>query len=355
VGEHRYGLIVDEVHDNEEIVIKPLSKYVKKVKCYSGSAILGNGSVAMIMDTGGLSEMSQMSFSDIDIESNRLKEETEAKSMIEKQELLLFNTGGKERFAMNLDLVARVEKISVDQIEKVGDDEFIYFNEKSLKTIRLDNHLPVSPLVIPESNECYVIIPKLVKHPLGIICANLDDTLRTHVSLEKDNINSPGILGSAKIKDTMTLIVDIYSLFEKIAPDQYAKDVQESESLDGKKILFAEDTDFFRQVVGNFLRSHGAILTVANDGQEAWEHLAKGESFDALVTDIQMPRMDGFQLTQKIRTSSNCKDLPIMALTSMANQTYIDRGKEVGIDAYEIKLDKERQRQRLEELVSGKG
>ncbi len=355
VGEHRYGLIVDEVHDNEEIVIKPLSKYVKKVKCYSGSAILGNGSVAMIIDTGGLSELANMSFSDIDIESNKLKAESEAKNLVEKQELLLFNTGGKERYAMNLDLVARVEKISVDQIEKVGDDEFIYFNDKSLKTIRLDNHLPVSPLVIPENNECYVIIPKLVKHPMGIICSKLDDTLRTHVSLEKDNINAPGILGSAKIKDVMTLIVDIYTLFEKIDPEHYERDVEESATLEGKKILFAEDTDFFRQVISKFLTSHGAIITVACDGQEAWEILQKGQVFDVVVTDIQMPRMDGFQLTQKIRASSIHKDLPIMALTSMANQSYIDRGKEVGINAYEIKLDKERQRQRLEELVSGKG
>lgn len=78
------------------------------------------------------------------------------------------------------------------------------------------------------------------------------------------------------------------------------------------------------------------------DGLIAWQTLESGEyEFDAVVTDIEMPNMDGFQFTENIKQSPKWKHLPVIALTSLAGSADMQRGMEVGIDDYQIKMDRD--------------
>ncbi|MDP1836728.1 MAG: response regulator [Chlamydiales bacterium] len=103
-----------------------------------------------------------------------------------------------------------------------------------------------------------------------------------------------------------------------------------------KRVLIAEDSITTRLLLKNILESAGYIVHAVSDGQDAYEALQK-EPYDLLLTDVDMPRMDGFSLTEKVRASSALKDTPIIICTGKGSKEDRERGIELGADAY---LDK---------------
>lgn len=353
VGGHRYGLIVDELLDNEEIVVKPLSAFIKECGHYAGATILGSGTVAMILDPAGIAERIKMSFSAVEQENMAEFEMRKEKQETESQILLLFKNNSKEIFALNVDLISRIVKIPVTDIESVGAREFIKRDGDSMRVIRLHDYLPITR---PESATkfVYVIIPKLVRHPIGIIASEPLDIIRSDTKISRGTINGTGIVGSGVIDGKLVIFIDIYSLFETAEPELYKQDTAGSR-LKGKRVLLAEDTAFFRTVTTKYLEEMGCEVETAVDGVAAWEKLNSGRSYDILITDINMPHMNGLELTKKIRASAALKSLPIITCTSMEYESDRILGLEAGVDAYELKLDKERLVKTLTKTLSDKG
>ncbi len=349
VGDNRFGLVVDNVHDNEEIIVKPLSGYLKKCQAYAGSAIMGDGAVAMILDSIGLSTLAGLKFSDLERESATEKERHERAQLIEQQEILTFKNGTTELFAVDLSMVARVEKIATKDIEKIGDKEFLKYDDKSLRLIRLHNYMPIQPPTA-DTEEVYVIVPKLVKHPLGIIATNVEDVMHANIELDRKNVKGTGILGSAIINKKMVIMVDIYGLFESAEPEYYS--FNNANGMENRRILLAEDTAFFRTVEENYLRSFGCAVDVVKDGDEAWQKLNNTEKYDILVTDIEMPGMNGLELVRKIKESEKHKGLPVVMLTALKAENIREKGIAAGADAYEYKLDKEQLRNTITRLLN---
>jgi two-component system chemotaxis sensor kinase CheA len=249
-------------------------------------------------------------------------------------------------------MVARVEKVEVKDIEKIGDKEFLKYDDKSLRLVRLHHHLPIQPPA-EETESVFVIVPKLVKHPLGIIATHVEDVFHAQVTLDKKNVKGVGVLGSAIINKKMVVMIDVYSLFESAEPEYYG--VGKADGMAGKRILLAEDTTFFRTVEENYLKSFGCTVDIAKDGDEAWQKLNAGDHhFDALVTDIEMPGMNGIDLVRKIRESGKFGSLPVVMLTALKADRFRERSVEAGADAYELKLDKEQLRKTLLKLVADK-
>jgi two-component system chemotaxis sensor kinase CheA len=357
MGENRYGLIVDEVLDSEEIVVKQLPGSLKDSRCYAGATIMGDGSVAMILDVLGIADVAGLRFTDL-AKAAQADEHTDSYlDRTESQTLLLFrNAPDGERFALNLALISRIEKVALEDIQRVGGKEYLRFQEGSLRLLRLHDFLPV-PGPAEEPREVYVIIPKLVKHPLGIIAWECDDVVSARVEVDRDNVRGTGILGSGMIDGNLTVFLDIYGLFEAAEPDIYRADERRAATVDKARILLAEDTSFFRAVEKKYIEALGATVTAVKDGREAWRLLNETpDAFDMVVTDIEMPLMDGLELTRHIRASSRHAGLPIVALTSLGSNENREAGLAAGITAYEVKLDKDRLaatiRQVLEEVHS---
>jgi two-component system chemotaxis sensor kinase CheA len=108
-------------------------------------------------------------------------------------------------------------------------------------------------------------------------------------------------------------------------------------------ILIVEDSNFFRNQVRGYMEEAGFNVLEAEDGVEALEVLEENvDDITMVVTDIEMPNMDGFELTEKIRQEPRFAQLPVIALTTLAGDEDVAKGKAVGIDEYHIKLDKER-------------
>ena len=353
VGTDRYGLIVERLFDNEEIVVKPLSSYFHNCPFYCGTTIMGDGRVAMILDAAGLAEAAGLKFADALKKEGALQADRfQREAMRESQSLLLFRNGTAELFAVNLAMVARIEKISSAAIKQIGDLEYITHEGSSMRILRLHHFLPVQePTATPES--FYVIIPKLVADPMGIVAGKIVDIIATSEEINRKTITGPGIIGSLSLPEGLIVVLNIYSLFEAADPAR-TRAGSGQDRLRGLKVLLAEDTGFFRAVIANYLESVGCEVKVARDGLEAWEMLGQA-AYDLLVTDIVMPGLDGIELTERVRDAAAFKHMPIIALTSLMGESDRIRITAAGVDAYETKLDREHLLQTIGAVMSDRG
>jgi two-component system, chemotaxis family, chemotaxis protein CheY len=104
----------------------------------------------------------------------------------------------------------------------------------------------------------------------------------------------------------------------------------------GKKILAVDDSSSIRKMVEFALKSKGFKVTTAEDGQEAYEFLAK-ELPDAIILDINMPRMDGFEFLRKIKADDAYSALPVMMLTTEGQDKDRERAQSLGAGHYIVK------------------
>jgi len=102
------------------------------------------------------------------------------------------------------------------------------------------------------------------------------------------------------------------------------------------KILVAEDSITSRTMLKNILETAGYLVTVAVDGADAFAK-AKTDTFDLILTDVDMPRMNGFELTTKIKKDAHLSEIPVVLCTSLESREDKERGVEAGADAYIVK------------------
>jgi two-component system chemotaxis sensor kinase CheA len=224
IGSNQYGLIVDEVFDTEEIVVKPLSSYIKNCKCFSGTTIMGDGKVAMICDVGGIVNQAKLNFGEVEAEEARRKDvEAKRQEMAslsthksthgQRQAVILFSNHPDERFALALSSLLRLEKIKTQQIEVVGNREFINYRGASLPLIRLEDHLSVRPAPA-EVETAYMIVPKQGGGKAGIYATSILDTIETDTILDSHLVSDNRVSGSAVIQDHLTLFLNPEALLE---------------------------------------------------------------------------------------------------------------------------------------------
>ena len=338
-GAFKYGLVVDELRDSEEIVVKPLGRHLKDCKGYAGATIMGDGRVALILDVAGLAMIAKL----VSLEgTDRALEVANAKSEKTKdmQSMLIFRNAKDEQFAVPLSLVERIEKIKCVDIEEVGGKKVIQYRGESLPLFALEEVANVKPR--NEKEELLVIVFMLSGREIGLIAIPPVDAIEEMIDIDDVTLKQTGIMGSAIIGEQTTLMVDIYDLVHSLNPEWFTNEGLKSEG-NGKKgtILYAEDSSFFRSQIRDLLEENGYMVIEAEDGVQALKLLSTNkDKVDILLTDIEMPNLDGFGLVERIRQDESFIDLPIIALTTMASEEHLAKGKAVGIDDYQIKLDK---------------
>jgi two-component system chemotaxis sensor kinase CheA len=346
-GSSRFGLIVDSIESTEEIVVKPLPRYLKKMKCFSGVSILGNGKVSLILDVAGI--LKKANVRHLEESKDEIKEKDSAEEEI--QTFLLFDNNTRERFAIPLELISRIERVSASEIEYIKDRQFIQYHDKKLRLIFLENYLPVTPPQRSSEDTIGIIIPKQTKHPLGIVIHTVINTVSTAIELDTETIMGPGLFGSAVLDGRITLIPDIYRLFELAAPEWYAAKSYKREQGRKYRVLLAEDTPFFRMVETEYLTSAGYEVIQAEDGKKAM-HILEETRVDAAILDIVMPRMDGWETIKAIRADDRLKKLPVMAVTSLDSEGLAQKGLEAGFTQWELKLNKTRLLEKLAMMLT---
>lgn len=354
-GDNQFGLVVDEIANSEEIVVKPLPRFIKHLSCYAGSTILGDGSVALILDVTGIARMLDLRFPEAESEDRRKLSDRDNFENRELQSLILFENAPGETFAFNLDLVQRVEKIAMNDVETIGAGFYIKHRGRSLRVMKLGELLPVAR-VEDWVGDVHVIIPKMVNWPFGILARRIIDTVRRDIDMDMESIVGPGILGSTIIDEQIVIFPDLFDIARRAEGERSVRNSPHLKPLRFRRpprCLLAEDTPFFRRIVANYLEEFGIEVHTAEDGMEAREIIDRSQApFDLIISDIQMPRMDGLAFARWLRSDSRFKTVPLMALTSLRSDHDRDQGFEAGFDRYELKLHKDELRESLREVLT---
>lgn len=341
-GTLRYGLVVDGLFDSEEIVVKPLGTHLRDCRCLSGATILGDGRVALILDIPGIGQHSELGLSNDVAAQSAAAEATKDSIEGDTQSLLLFNNNEEEQFAIPMGVVSRIERVDPKQLIRVGDQQVLRYQDSTLPLLCLEDHVQTKPR--QSDLGMSAIVFDFGGRELGLVAPILHDIRIVTAMIDDKTLSEPGVIGSMVIDQVMTRLIDVYELSAKAHPEwatATAKQPDTSEHV--TQVLLAEDSKFFRNQVKKYLEGKGYCAIEAEDGQEGWELLeADPGRFDLVVTDIQMPRMNGFELCEKIKQNSRTSHLPVIALTSLAGDEDMKRGEACGVDDYQIKMDREK-------------
>jgi two-component system chemotaxis sensor kinase CheA len=342
----KYGLVVDRLQDSEEIVIKPLGRHLQQCKGYAGATIMGDGRIALILDVSNLAQMAHLTSIDGTDRANEVAMAAAElmRAQKDKQALLIFRSSEQEQFAVPLNQVERIEKIKRSEIEDMGGKRVMQYRGGSLALISVDNISAVHPLA--DQDDLLVIVFNISSKPVGLLAIGPIDAVEITTEIDGVTLKQPGIMGSIIIDGHTTMLVDVFEIVQTLYPDWFAeKPVFEIEKNSGvvPTILIAEDSNFFRNQVKGYMTESGYKVIEGADGAIAWDLLQKhADEISLVVTDIEMPNMNGFELTETIRKNPKYNKIPIIALTTLAADEDIAMGKAVGIDEYHIKLDKEK-------------
>jgi two-component system chemotaxis sensor kinase CheA len=343
-GAFEYGLVVEKLHDTVEIVVKPLGRHLKLLPDYAGATILGDGRVAVILDIAGLAARAGLTAAAAQAVSRTEAANREASCEGETYALLLFENAPGEACAVPIYMVSRIERVRPAQIEYLGGRRTMQHRGVSLPVVALSDVAKVGQLA--ESQAWVVIVFEHAGRPIGLLAAEPLDMIETRIAVDRVTLRQRGIGGSTVLKGKTTLIVDILELAGDAvpAPAETAQTAAESEaqSAAAPTVLLAEDSDFFRGQIKRLIEAVGYNVLAAEDGQAAWELLDQhaGE-IAAVATDIEMPRMGGLDLTRRIRADARFRDLPVIAVSTLAGDEEIARGMAAGVTEYRVKLNKD--------------
>ena len=331
VGSSLLGIIVDRVFDTEEIVVKPVAPILRHVTMFSGNTILGDGSVIMILDPNGIARATGVGASG---DSKHQKSKVvETHRSAEKTAMLLFRAGGEQKMAVPLGLVARLEDIPREKIEISCGAPVTQYRGKLMPLISIGG----TPAANKASQPLLVFADG--ERTMGLMVDEIVDVVEDRLEIELSG-SRPGLLGSAVIAGHATDVLDTgYWLMQ--AWQDWFHGAEQGQSSHAARVLVVEDNDFFRQLIIPSLSAAGFRVSSTSSGAEALRMREAGTMFDAIVSDIEMPEMDGIAFAQTVRSGGIWAHLPLIALTSHTEPRHVDAGREAGFTDYVPKSQRE--------------
>ncbi len=341
--------MVDEIRDTADIVVKPLPQFLKRLNVYSGATIMGDGTVSLILDVVGVAEKAN-----IQIGSSK-KQEIDAlalaaakNSLQDNQEFLFFELNGHGRYCLPLVLVQRLEEFSRNQIETSGKERIVKYRNSILPLISLNSFLKTKLDEEKSASEkISVIVVSKRRRLFGIEVNQIFDVISLVSEIEVPLQETMGVLGNIISGDNIATVVDVLSIIESVIGGDGTRDVAHSskahQSFKAKKqlrVLFAEDTPFFAKHVQKILNSLDIEVVHAFDGEAAINILKSSgpDSFDLILSDIEMPNMNGFQFAENVRKDHQWNKIPMIALTTSFREADVKKGLECGFNQYLEKL-----------------
>ncbi len=332
VGAQTFGIIVDSVFHTEEIVVKPMSSMLRDIPMFSGNTILGDGSVIMIIDPNGVAQALGSAAAE-DIGYADRDEDPPGADEQETMSLLIFHAGSNEPKAVPLSLVTRLEEFETDRIEQANGRDLVQYRGRLMPLICIDENIKrrtegLQPmLVFCDSGHSMALV-------VDDIVDIVDDRLNIEVKSEID-----GILGSAVVNGRATDIIDVGHYMPLAFDDWLMRKDMQTEALT-RPLLFVDDSAFFRNMLTPVLTAAGYAVTVCDDAEAALAQLRGGGRFDIIVSDIEMPGMNGFDFVEAVKAQPKWQSTPVIALSALATPAAIERGRQAGFDDFVAKFDR---------------
>ena len=348
-GEMQYGITVDSFIESEEIVVKPLGRHLRDCRIYSGATILGNGTIALILDVHGICELLNLARVK-EIAGQKMTAAVKVDSRPARRYLVVSNSA-TQHCAFPLESVIRIERVQKSNIEITAGRPSIRYRDSNLPLMSLEEIAPLGPR--DDTYTLFIVVVKLNGREAGFMAFQIVDIAETADPVDEVTFRSHGVSGSLLLLGKTTLIIDL-SEVESASPhgteraQRAVKEVFRTPS-----VLIAEDSEFFLEQFDSLLKSAGYLTYLARDGLEALTIL-ESQKVDLLLTDIEMPNMNGFDLAAEVRKRPNLAAMPIFAITSIAGESDERRGRELGINEYLVKLDREELLGKLEFWLAAK-
>ncbi len=347
VGSSSFGCIVDRVFDTEEIVVKPVSPILRNIHMFSGNTILGDGTVIMILDPNGLASQVGEIHSSAATVSKQATQISHAHSE-GKQSLLLFRAGGEAPKAVPLSLVARLEEIERKSIEYSDGKPVVQYRGKLMPLIPIESGFQLGK----EGMQPILVFSDRDKS-MGLMVDEIVDIVEDRMDVNL-SASRPGFLGSAIIVGKATDIVDTGHYLAQAFHDWFG--AQDESALDEEKlhrVLLVDDSPFFRNLLTPLLKVAGYTVKTAENASEALKMEENGEIFDVIVSDIEMPGMNGFDFASKVRREGGkWSETPFIALSSHATPRDMERGRQAGFTDYVAKFNREALLDTLQQTLS---
>lgn len=348
-GEFRYGIMVEQLLDSLEIVVKPLGRHLRHCDSYAGATILGDGRLALILDVVSIASRLQSADGSEALASAKAAAHKTSDAQ-DRMTLMLVENSGEELMAIPLGLIERIERLSRSDIQHVGGKRTLTYRGRNLPLLAIEEVVKVKPS--RDIAAAYAVVYRSHDREVGLIVSSLIDIVDSVAELDVLTHRQPGVFGSLLVDGHIALLLDIHGIARDLLgiPEVEEKPVPERTHT----ILVVEDSRFFRERIVEFNRQAGFDVVAAEDGMLGLEVLEQhvGE-IDLIITDIEMPRLDGFEFTRRVRADKRFAHLPIIAVTSLMGEEAELRGKQAGITEYMIKLDRERIMQRVNHYLFG--
>ncbi len=332
VGNQVFGAVVDGVLHTEEIVIKPMSSKLRHLAVFSGTTILGDGSVIMIVDPNGVSQALGRAAQAAQAEAPELTQSEEAAAE-DTVSLLVFRAGSQRPKAVPLSLVTRLEEIDCRRIEISDGRHLVQYRGQLMPLLRIDSETGLK-------NEGAQPILVFSDHgrSMGLVVDEIVDIVEDKLDIEVTS-NRPGVLGYAVVKGNTTEIVDVGHFLPQAFEDWFRRpDVAKAGP--ARTVLLVDDLPFFRDMLAPLIKAAGYQVVAVGSAADALAALKSGSRIDLVVTDVEMPDMDGFALAQAMRGVSGTAAIPIIALAAMVSDETIERGRAVGFHDFVAKFDR---------------
>ena len=245
---------------------------------------------------------------------------------------------GRERFALPPVNVRRVLQMDRRRVSRRGDGEWVHLDGEELQVLRLADHLGIAPQEPPPTHMALLIV-----QPTGLAAAPIAVAVDELLGLE-ELVMQPlcsvlsGVVGFAGVTlnpdGQVVLVLDAAELrHDSQASSWPSAEVREEAVASKPRLLIADDSVSVRGVLARQLRAAGYEVVTAQDGEQALLEL-RSQHFDALITDIEMPRLNGFELLEIVRRRPVGYDLPVIVVTTRIGGRHRDLAERLGATAY---------------------
>ncbi|GBD42115.1 Chemotaxis protein CheA [bacterium HR39] len=322
VAGRRLAVAVERIRDTEEIVVEPPSPATRRLPALGGTTILGDGSVAVVLEPRGLS-------GGVPCAEARTAAES-GSATAEVVPLLRFVRDGRLQ-AVPLAAVQRIHRLARPALPAGPGQALALLDGEPVPVI------PEEGGAAPQAG-CLVLVltaeDRRFAFAIGEVVDVLEEALEPNGAGRRD-----GILGCAVVGGTLTEIVDVAFHAERLFGPWTQRRRREGPPA---RVLVVDDSRFFRELLTPLLRGAGFDVRSAASAREALELLESGERFALVLSDIEMPEMDGFAFARSVRTDPRFAGLPMIALSARAAPEDVARAREAGFLEHVAKLDRAR-------------
>ncbi|MGI4976765.1 MAG: chemotaxis protein CheW, partial [Janthinobacterium lividum] len=269
VGSATFGIVVDRVFDTEEIVVKPMAAVLRHIAMFSGNTILGDGSVIMILDPGGIARASGLLGGR---EGRAVAPPAAASSSADVTALLLFRAGPGAPKAVPLELVSRLEHIARERVETAGGLPVTQYRGRLMPLLAMDGvrqDTPAQPVLVFSD----------AGRTMGMMVDEIVDVVQEPLAVEI-GCTRTGLLGTAVIAGQATDVIDIGHWLTLGWRDWFGTPAGPG---DRPRLLIVEDSSFFRTLVVPTLAAAGYDVTHVDGAAAALRLRDSGTVFDAIV------------------------------------------------------------------------